>query len=334
MKKTILMTSILAILSIVLSACNLTPAQPTQISPDAINTIAAQTVQALTTQMAPPPATATPTQIPPTATPTVTPTSSTTGIPTMAIGTLAVGAATLAPLPASSGSTNCNQAYFIEDATIPDGTVVAPGEAIVKKWKLRNDGTCNWTTDYQVVYVSGNENYTSPLTGEVDANIPEVTVPTGITTVGINLVAPKAEGSYTYNFKLQSADGKQFGIGVAGAPFTMVIKVKKGGSSSTSTETVGITGKTISASACSAKSVTLTGTITTDEAITVKYSWMATIDGTDTSIDGPHTLVFNLASPKTFTLNYTFDTKNIYPVWLYINDPGGETNPITVDCTK
>jgi hypothetical protein len=236
------MTSILAILAVILSACSLSPAQPTQVSADAINTIAAQTVQALTTQMAPPPATATPTEAPATPTATLAPTLKTTSLPTLSTtGIPTLSAATLAPIPtvASSGSLSlftsgthlCNQAYFIADANYPDGSKVAPGESFTKKWTLGNDGTCNWTKDYQVVYESGNENYDSDLTGETDATLTELVVPGGTTTAAINLVAPKKTGSYTYYFKLMAADGTKFGIGVAGNPFTLVIKVTNSTSS-------------------------------------------------------------------------------------------------------
>ena len=37
---------------------------------------------------------------------------------------------------------------FVDDITIPDGTLVEPGETITKTWRIRNDGTCTWTSTF------------------------------------------------------------------------------------------------------------------------------------------------------------------------------------------
>jgi len=37
---------------------------------------------------------------------------------------------------------------FVADITIPDGTLVEPGETVTKTWRIRNDGTCTWTSGY------------------------------------------------------------------------------------------------------------------------------------------------------------------------------------------
>jgi hypothetical protein len=347
MKKTITMTSIIVILAVILSACNLSPAQPTQLSADAINTVAAQTVQALTTQMAPPPATATATQPPATATSTPAPTINTTTLPTMSTtGIPTLPGATVAPIPtiASSGSLslfttgthNCNQAYFIADANYPDGSKVAPGESFTKKWTLGNDGTCNWTTDYQVIYVSGNENYDSDLTGEVDANVSQLVVPGGTTTVGINLKAPKKEGSYTYYFKLQAADGTKFGIGVAGATFTLVIKVTSGSTDATEAASTSLSG-TISGGSCDG-STPFTGKITSTGKVSVTYKWMVDAAGLNTGKLGP----LNFTSSSGGTLNTDSFSPKLssgikYTITLYASDtdPSGLTGDIastTITC--
>jgi hypothetical protein len=45
---------------------------------------------------------------------------------------------------------------FVEDVTVPDGTVFQPGEEIVKKWKVKNSGTCEWISRYSIRMLSGN----------------------------------------------------------------------------------------------------------------------------------------------------------------------------------
>jgi hypothetical protein len=48
-----------------------------------------------------------------------------------------------------------NNLVFLEDLTIPDGTVTDPGEELDKRWRIQNGGTCNWDDRYQVRLVSG-----------------------------------------------------------------------------------------------------------------------------------------------------------------------------------
>lgn len=46
---------------------------------------------------------------------------------------------------------------FLEDITIPDGTLVNPGEVLDKRWLIKNSGSCNWNEGYRVRLVSGSE---------------------------------------------------------------------------------------------------------------------------------------------------------------------------------
>lgn len=51
---------------------------------------------------------------------------------------------------------NCiDNLTFIQDETIPDGTKVTPGSEIVKRWELKNSGTCNWGPGYTIRLVGG-----------------------------------------------------------------------------------------------------------------------------------------------------------------------------------
>lgn len=51
---------------------------------------------------------------------------------------------------------SCTDALvFVADVTLPDGSVVAPGERLDKRWLVKNSGTCNWTEAYTLKLVSG-----------------------------------------------------------------------------------------------------------------------------------------------------------------------------------
>src|SRR5207244_11620966 len=66
-------------------------------------------------------------------------------------GSLATG--TPSPTP---GGPCINNAHFVADVTVPDGTEFMPGQPIDKQWRVKNTGTCDWGADYRLVLVSGN----------------------------------------------------------------------------------------------------------------------------------------------------------------------------------
>ena len=56
----------------------------------------------------------------------------------------------------------CYWAQFIADVTVPDGTNFAPGTAFKKTWRLKNIGTCAWSsTDVSLIFDSGQNMGTS-----------------------------------------------------------------------------------------------------------------------------------------------------------------------------
>ena len=48
-----------------------------------------------------------------------------------------------------------NGLLFIKDLTIPDGTLVDPGESLDKRWEVQNSGSCNWDKNYRVKLIAG-----------------------------------------------------------------------------------------------------------------------------------------------------------------------------------
>lgn len=54
------------------------------------------------------------------------------------------------PTPACS-----NILTFLEDVSIPDGTLAQPGETLDKRWLVQNNGSCNWNESYRVKLASG-----------------------------------------------------------------------------------------------------------------------------------------------------------------------------------
>lgn len=50
------------------------------------------------------------------------------------------GPATNTPIPPTNTPQPCDQADFVQDVSIPDGTRMLPGQAFTKTWRLRNVG--------------------------------------------------------------------------------------------------------------------------------------------------------------------------------------------------
>jgi hypothetical protein len=184
----------LLILVISLTACK--PAAPTE-SADTVLTEVALTVNAGMATVGEPTATSTLTA---TTLPSATPTPSPTSTPEN----------TLSPSPTQSGiipGTTCDNATFISDVTIPDGTQLAAGTSFTKTWKLQNSGSCTWTSDYKVAFSNGSiMNADSPQSLDVDSVSPGESV-----EISIEMVAPDSTGQHIGYWRMQNAAGAGFG---------------------------------------------------------------------------------------------------------------------------
>ncbi|MDO9131359.1 MAG: NBR1-Ig-like domain-containing protein, partial [Anaerolineales bacterium] len=104
--------------------------------------------------------------------------------------------------------TRCDWAQFIADVTVPDGATFAPGTAFTKTWRLKNIGTCTWTTSYALVFVSGSQ-----MGAPSVVNLPSSVAPGGTVDVSVNMTAPSTNGRYRGYWQLRNASGVLFGIG-------------------------------------------------------------------------------------------------------------------------
>ena len=84
--------------------------------------------------------------------------------------------------------TPCDDAIYVSDVTIPDGTVESPGQSFVKIWALQNAGSCTWNTGYTLNFVSGTQ------MGGTDTNIDGSVVPGELMQISITLTAPTTAG--------------------------------------------------------------------------------------------------------------------------------------------
>lgn len=133
-------------------------------------------------------------------------------------------AAQPAPASLAAAATYADWAKFVADVTIPDGTVIAPGAAFTKTWRLTNIGTATWTTSYKLVFESGEA-----LGAKTSVAMPKTVKPGESVDLTVNMTAPATSGTFRGNWKLQNASGVKFGIGSAASnPFWVEIKVASG----------------------------------------------------------------------------------------------------------
>ena len=128
-----------------------------------------------------------------------------------------VGGTPTTPVP-----TACDKAAFVADVTVPDYTVFSPNTAFTKTWRLKNVGTCTWTTSYKLIWVSGN-----PMGAVYPVVFTSSVAPGQTVDISANMAAPSSAGTYQSNWMLQNASGANFGIGSSGtSAFWVLIQVK------------------------------------------------------------------------------------------------------------
>ena len=129
--------------------------------------------------------------------------------PSATLFRLASPSPTASPTPADrppSATPACQDGLrYLADVTVPDGTIVAPGESIDKQWQVENSGSCNWNEDYRLRRISGPS---------LDAPDEQALYPARSGTqavIGLLLVAPNEPGTYRSAWQAYTPQGTPFG---------------------------------------------------------------------------------------------------------------------------
>ena len=182
------MAAAFAAAALILSACNL-PSSPS--TPVGAATAAAQTVEAVLTR----------------AGPGIQATGEALQTPLVLISPTAT-----AHISTPTPETACDdQASFVDDVTIRDNTELDPGESFVKIWRLRNSGTCTWTTAYLLAFFGGRR-----MDAPESVPLPTQVSPGAVVDLAVEMNAPSEPGTYQGFWKLRSPEGQYFGIGPQG----------------------------------------------------------------------------------------------------------------------
>lgn len=136
--------------------------------------------------------------------------------------------ATNTPVPTLTAVPNtqvvyCDWMAFVKDVSIPDGTILQPGETFVKTWRIKNRGTCTWTPDYTFVFNGGDQ-----LGGTTSVRLPGYVAPGQTVDISVTFTAPSTAGSYKGYWILRNTSGALFGSGdKANAPIYVDIRVRQ-----------------------------------------------------------------------------------------------------------
>jgi hypothetical protein len=112
-----------------------------------------------------------------------------------------------ATLPAGGGlaTPSCYRMTYVADVTVPDNTVMTPGQSFTKTWKVRNTGSCAWDAGFKFAFTSGESmsgaGYT--LAQSVPANTE--------TEISVAMVAPTKTGTLKGNWRMSTGAGAFFG---------------------------------------------------------------------------------------------------------------------------
>ncbi len=138
--------------------------------------------------------------------------------------TLKLSASTATRIPVSASKTpidkgdyTCVLVAYLQDITVPDGSVFSPGSTFIKTWRLQNVSNCTLEKDARLVFLGGD-----PMGGEEELPITIEVVPGQVFNVSIPLAAPGTAGKYKGEWVIKTRDGSL----ISGLQLSVEIEVR------------------------------------------------------------------------------------------------------------
>lgn len=91
------------------------------------------------------------------------------------------------------------------DVNIPDNTTMTPGQDFIKTWKVKNNGSCPWDPDYELVYAG----YSDQMSGQFQP-LTEVVQPGQEVDISVQFSAPDEAGVYLSAWQMSNPGGITF----------------------------------------------------------------------------------------------------------------------------
>ncbi len=110
---------------------------------------------------------------------------------------------------------------LVANVNIAEGQTFAPDENFQVTWTIENTSECTWSADYTLKFLGGDINVAESL---LPLGTP--VAPGGTTTLSVDMQAPSQPGDYVSVWKMQNAQGREFGQGEPpNSPLRVAIKV-------------------------------------------------------------------------------------------------------------
>src|SRR3990172_997763 len=192
--------------------------------------------------------------------------------------------------PSNASKVECAKASLVSE-TIVDGTIFKPGTQFTKTWEITNTSNCVWDTSYKIVYWSGDI-----MGGGYVYNLPQVVGPGQTIPISLVLIAPTADGTYRSEWKLQTPDNINYGVGAYQAAFYTEIVVSSSVKQKYAVTKMELNVTREPLTGCPANTIyTAYATFTTNGPLEFVYHWLQS-DGNDSN---PQTIVLKAAGTKT-----------------------------------
>jgi hypothetical protein len=233
---------------------------------------------------------------------------------------------------------------FVEDVTIPDGTIFEPEEPFTKTWRLQNAGENTWTQGYALRFHEGDQ-----MGGPFEILLQQTIDPNQTVDLSVELIAPEEPGLYTGYWIMRNADGLTFGTGPdKDQPFFVMIEVRIPGEPTPTAGSVSngstVTGASLSASPSSHSgecpaTISFTGTIKSSGAGSFIYQLEAgaSTSGFTFSLPPAQTATYTSEGGHQLNVSYTLEIEDSVSAWarLYISSPNtyrSDEVQFTVNC--
>jgi hypothetical protein len=144
----------------------------------------------------------------------------------------------------------CYNMGFVRDEETPDGTVLRPNENFVRRWKVVNNGTCNWLFGFRLAPVSGYQFAEDPVSPSGN----QLAAPGEWREFTVSGQAPDDPGTFTQYWQMTDGAGHRFGATLS---ISIIVRAPTNTPQPTNTSTVTST-STITSTPTLTPTVTLT----------------------------------------------------------------------------
>jgi len=212
----------------------------------------------------------------------------------------------------------------VSDVNYPDDTVVKPNTEFTKTWRITNAGTSTWSSNFKLVFVSGDA-----MSGPASSSIGQAIPPGGSIDVSVKLKSPAATKTYQGKWMLQTDKGATFGLGAnADGSFWVKIKVDQ----ALAVTAASVTVAPVAYTGVCPLTLAITASVTANTTGKITYYFITSLGNS-----GSMELVFDAAGTKTTPVN-TLPVSATGPVTVsfyndYPNHQEFGTVTILVTCT-